>query len=241
MKSLFASKKLPQDKSLFTSSSYALSLKKDAKTFDELQSESEAIQQFTPNQFLLTRDLAYEIANVSGDLRDKDGDQFKNQVHQQISSKTDSVYYHVKTKKQLPDDLAQKKIKIANLITLDANKQIINYENSQQVDLAVDDQKIKTWHENLKVYFSDLLKTKNKTAILGVKTELDKKPNIHGIGHLSTFMVDSQIYVDSKNNILDKPLPIKVLGFCYPDFRCEYGKGGVFYQALFLLLKSLFY
>jgi len=229
MKSL-APKKSPQDKSLFTSSSYALSLKKNAETSAELQSESEAIQQFTPNEFLLTRDLAYEIAGVSEDLRNKDESKSKRQVRQQISSKTDSIYYHVKTKKQLPDELAQKKIKIANLITRNANNEKLNPQNNKQVDLAVDDQKIKTWHENLRVYFSHSLKTEQKKAILSGKTELDKNSNIHDFGHLSTFMVDSQIYVDSKNNILNEPLPIKVLGFCYPDFRCVYGRGGVFWK-----------
>ena len=32
-------------------------------------------------------------------------------------------------------------------------------------------------------------------------------------------MVESEFYYNSKNEVLDEPLPIKILGFCYPDFR----------------------
>ncbi|GDX36839.1 hypothetical protein LBMAG18_13500 [Alphaproteobacteria bacterium] len=211
----------PKKKQLFTSSSYHLSFKKR----DDSQSDIATIGEFTPNKFLLTRDIAYEIANVPADLRNK-ADK-KDQVHQQISSSTDSVYHCVKTKTSL-QDLADKEIEIAHLIALESGNEKFISQSNKKTRVDVDDQKIKRWHDDLRVYFSPDLTDTKKTNILKRKTKLSQD-NIHGIGHLSTFMAESQIYIDSKNNILDEPMPIKVLGFCYPDFRCS-KEGGVFWR-----------
>lgn len=208
-------------KQLFSSSSYQLSFEKN----DDQKSGRATIEEFTPNKFLLTRDIAYEIANVPTNLRNR-ADK-KDKVHQQISSSNDSVYHSVKTKKGLMG-LADKEIEIAHLIDLESGNEELIPQISKKTRVTVDDQKIKRWHDDLRVYFSPDLTDTQKTNILRHKTELSQE-NIHDIGHLSTFMVDSQIYIDSKNNILEQPMPIKVLGFCYPDFRCGKG-GGVFWR-----------
>lgn len=208
-------------KQLFTSSSYLLSFEESG----DQQADRTTIEEFVPNRFLLTRDIAYEIADVPTNLRNK-ADK-KDEVHQEISSSKNSVYHCVKTKTGLKD-LANKEIEIAHLIGCESGNEKLIPQSNKKTKVAVDDQKIKRWHDDLRVYFSPDLTDTQKTNILRHKTKLSKE-NIHDIGHLSTFMVDSQIYIDSKNNILEQPMPVKVLGFCYPDFRIN-GGNGVFWR-----------
>lgn len=210
------------EKQLFTSSSYHLSFEESG----DQQADRTKIEEFTPNRFLLTRDIAYEIANISPNLRNDDSK--KKEVHQEISSSKNSVYHCVKTKTKLKD-LANKEIEIAHLIECEKGNEKLIPQSNKNTKVAVDDQKIKRWHDDLRVYFSPDLTDTEKTNILKRKTELSED-KIHGIGHLSTFMAESQIYIDSKNNILEQPMPIKVLGFCYPDFRCS-EEGGVFWRG----------
>ena len=73
---------------------------------------------------------------------------------------------------------------------------------------------------NACVYFSDDLDTKVKGQLV-----LAKADKTHGVdfkdfdGCKMTFMVESTIYYNGKNEVYDKPLPINIFNFCYPKFN----------------------
>lgn len=102
------------------------------------------------------------------------------------------------------------------------------------------------WKENFRAYSSSLISLQEEEVILKAKSLQEITPSqrqeLKRIGPLMTFVSDSRIYLDAKNNILKSPLEIKVFGFCYPEFRSDFWKTKIQLQQneLYDTLKEIF-
>jgi hypothetical protein len=74
---------------------------------------------------------------------------------------------------------------------------------------------------NACVYFSDDLDTivKEKLVLAKADMPITNKDFSQLDGCKMTFMVESTIYYNGKNEVYDKPLPINIFNFCYPKFN----------------------
>jgi hypothetical protein len=74
---------------------------------------------------------------------------------------------------------------------------------------------------NARVYFSNVLDTTVKEKLVLAKA--DRPPANKDFSQFDgckmTFMVESTIYYNGKNEVYDKPLPINIFNFCYPKFN----------------------
>ncbi len=99
------------------------------------------------------------------------------------------------------------------------NYQLTETQTATPITINITKDKIDKWQKSLRIYFSKNLTTQQKKDLIKTKARI-QYPQVHNIGHLSTFMVESEFYYNSKNQVFPNgPLPIKILGFCYPDFR----------------------
>ena len=74
---------------------------------------------------------------------------------------------------------------------------------------------------NARVYFSSDLPVSSKNKLVSAKAAMkdnSKEPLKDFDGCKMTFMVESTIYYNGKNEVYDKPLPINIFNFCYPKF-----------------------
>jgi len=86
-------------------------------------------------------------------------------------------------------------------------------------EIEIDLQSIAQWQKHTRIYFSDQLTDQSKENLLRAKAGY-RSTNVGPFeGCKMTFMIDSKIYYDSKNRILDEPLPLKIFNFCYPNFN----------------------
>ena len=96
-------------------------------------------------------------------------------------------------------------------------------EISSPREIEIDLQSIKEWQKQTRIYFSNQLADQSSINLL-----VSKAGYLRDVGQFEgckmTFMIDSKIYYDSKNNILSTPLALKIFNFCYPDFN-SYGSG----------------
>lgn len=84
------------------------------------------------------------------------------------------------------------------------------------------------WKENFRAYSSSLISLQEEEVILKAKSLQEITPSqrqeLKRIGPLMTFVSDSRIYLDAKNNILKSPLEIKVFGFATQNLGLISGK-----------------
>jgi hypothetical protein len=243
---LFVPKKIENSKSYFSSVADKLSLKKKPEIEDGVGVRAgdragddidQKIQGFEPNKNLGTRDLAYELMGFQRPRYDA--------AAGAIDTKS-KLSLHINQlallKRQIRTPTIFKKIKFGNELTSEELNKEINFQSitirnkdprrnthfdfldsyevyghEQTISLKLKQAKIDEWRKNFKVYFSDDLDFNKKNKIISAKYN-GTDQQIHYEGHKMTFMVDSQLYLDSKDQVLSEPLPIKILGFCYPDF-----------------------
>jgi len=92
-------------------------------------------------------------------------------------------------------------------------------EISSPHEIEIDLQSIAQWQKHTRIYFSNQLVDQSPKNLLIAKAGY-RSTNVGPFeGCKMTFMIDSKIYYDSKNRILDEPLPLKIFNFCYPNFN----------------------
>lgn len=107
-------------------------------------------------------------------------------------------------------------------------------------------EELNQWKENFQAYYSSSISLQEEEVILKAKSlkpiTTQQREKLATIGPLMTFVSDSRIYLDAKNNILTTPLEIKVFGFCYPEFRSDSWKQEIIYRKnrLYDTLKKIF-
>jgi len=98
------------------------------------------------------------------------------------------------------------------------NPTVLETETSPY-EIDIDLQSIDQWEKNTRIYFSNQLELESKENLLKAKAGVGIEIISEFQGCKMTFMIDSKIYYDSKNEILRDPLPLKIFNFCYPDFN----------------------
>jgi len=86
-------------------------------------------------------------------------------------------------------------------------------------EIEIDLQSIAQWQKHTRIYFSNQLVDQSPENLLRAKAGYQSEDVGPFEGCKMTFMIDSKIYYDSKNRILDEPLPLKIFNFCYPNFN----------------------
>ncbi len=174
--------------------------------------------------FLGTTDIAYDIAGFNdGDIKTiRYSQNKKNSSLEILSRKSSSLYSKIVNKLGNPS---------ANNNTIqpsffEKNGSDIQSTSSAHVQIAIDHAKINKWRKSLRVYFSSTITDIEKKNIILAKLSKLSPHQIYKTAHLSTFMVESEIYYNSRNQIFAQPKPIKILGFCYPDFRWKSSSDG---------------
>ena len=180
-----------------------------------LKDPNQKIDNFQANINLATRDLGYGLLGIDGANNINNND-IKSTVEKAKES-PQTIFHKIKYNKPLSKDDLNKKVLCQTITAIHNNRNDV-FSTQKTINLNLDKEKIAQWQKNFKVYFSGNLNDQQKSDIIKSKLSL-KTNNIHHDGHNMTFMVESQCYLDSRDNVLDQPLPIKILGFCYPDFR----------------------
>ena len=178
-----------------------------------LKDPNQKIDNFQANINLATRDLGYGLLDID---RDNNND-IKSTV-EKAKENPQTIFHKIKYNKLLSQNDLNKEV-LCRTITASGDKKNDVFSAEKTINLNLDDEKIDQWQKNFKVYFSGNLNDKQKSDILKSKLSQTITDSIHHDGHNMTFMVESQCYLDSRDNVLDQPLPIKIFGFCYPDFR----------------------
>ena len=167
--------------------------------------------------FLGTSDIAYNIAGLDDrdiELLNQSGKK-KQSFLDILSRKSSSLYSKIVNKLGNPS-VNNKSIQPS---FFEKNGSSIQKTSSEQVQIAIDQAKVDKWRKSLRVYFSSTITDIEKKNIILAKLSKFNPDQIYKTAHLSTFMVESEIYYNSRNQIFAQPKPVKILGFCYPDFR----------------------
>jgi hypothetical protein len=161
------------------------------------------VDSFDSTSAPLSRELALSITGIDPNISDFDA------INQAIDQQQQSIFTQIKTN-QLASDPA---VKFGD----------IHYY------LPLTSQRVKEMRQSLKIYFSAKLNNEQRENLLRSKCRINSvnQNGAHKLGHNYTFIAESDIYLDSKNQFqlqADKidtltGFPVKVLGFCYPDFR----------------------
>ncbi len=178
-----------------------------------LKDQNQKIDNFQANINLATRDLGYCLLGIDGANNDKS-------TVEKAKENPQTIFHKIKYNKPLNRDDLDKKV-LCRTITASGDKKNDVFSEEKTINLNLDNAKIDQWQKNFKVYFSGNLNDKQKSDILKSKLSQTITDSIHHDGHNMTFMVESQCYLDSIDNVLYQPLPIKILGFCYLDFRLQ--------------------
>jgi hypothetical protein len=206
-------------KSYFYSTGNKLSLYKPSKLDDD---EIIDILPFEKDKYLGTLDIAHKIAGFDdGDISQitiASPDHQANLIKQKLREKSASTFNLIKNSPQLT---RIPQIQIDNFTFKSRNSGAIQDNKiPQTININITSQKLAKWKNSLKVYFSNKLTTDQKKDLIKSKLGcITESQGVHNIGHLSTFMVESEFYYDSRNQLFDLAKPLKILGFCYPDFR----------------------
>ncbi len=171
-----------------------------------LKDQNQKIDNFQVDINFATRDLGYGLLDIDTVEKAKENPQ--------------TIFHKIKYNKPLNRDDLDKKV-LCRTITASGDKKNDVFSEEKTINLNLDNAKIDQWQKNFKVYFSGNLDDEQKSNILKSKLSQKITDSIHHDGHNMTFMVESQCYLDSRDKVLDQPLPIKILGFCYPDFRLQ--------------------
>jgi hypothetical protein len=149
----------------------------------------------------LSMDLALSITGIDPNISDFDA------INQAIDQQQQSIFTQIKTNKLDPDPT----VKFGD----------IHYY------LPLTSQRVEEMRQSLKIYFSAKLNNEQRENLLRSKCRINSanQYDAHKLGHNYTFIAESDIYLNSKNQFyLQRSdtltgFPVKVLGFCYPDFR----------------------
>ena len=185
--------------SLFYSESNQLKLINSSRAID--------VDPFDSQSTPLSRDLALSITGINPDISDL------HEINQAIDQQQNSIFNQIK-KNQLASDPIVK----------------ISEDDYYYLPLTAD--RIKEMIGSLEIYFSARLTSGQREDLIRSKCRIDSKhkTDAHSLGHYYTFIAETDIYLDSKNKFYftgdhDDMLagfPVKVLGFCYPDFRANF-------------------
>jgi hypothetical protein len=206
-------------KSYFYSAVNKLSLYKSSNLDD---SEIIDISPFEKDKYLGTLDIAHQIAGFDdsdiSQITSASPNSQANLIKQKLRKKPTSIFNLIKKSTQFTRITP---IKINNFTFKSKNSGAIqDNQIPQTININITSQKLAKWKKSLKVYFSNKLTTGEKKDLIKSKLgHITESQGVHNIGHLSTFMVESEFYYDSKNQLFDSAKPLKILGFCYPDFR----------------------
>jgi hypothetical protein len=201
-------------KSYFYSAGNKLSLLRDSQDIE--------ISQFEKDKYLGTLDIAHQIAGFDdsdiSEITDASPNSQANLIKQKLRKKPTSTFNLIKKSTR---STRITPIRIDNFTFKSKNSRAIqDNQISQTININITSEKLAKWKKSLKVYFSNKLTTEEKEDLIKSKlSDETKSQGVHNIGHLSTFMVESEFYYDSKNQLFDSAKPLKILGFCYPDFR----------------------
>lgn len=190
--------KIRYPNSLFYSESNQLKLINSSSAID--------VDPFDSQSAPLSRDLALSITGINPDISDL------HEINQAIDQQQDSIFNQIK-KNQLASNPTVKIIETHYYLPLTADR-------------------IKEMIGSLEIYFSAKLTNDQREDLIRSKCRIDSKhkTDAHKLGHYYTFIAETDIYLDSKNQFYPTDLyndtldgfPVKLLGFCYPDFRANF-------------------
>jgi hypothetical protein len=181
------------------------------------QGQKLAVNKFEKDINLATLDLGYGLLGIDVNIQNRD--LITERMVLDADEDPATIFYKIKYNKPLSQEDLAKTAQCQTITALNNNGKIQQvFSEKKEINLKLDVDKIAQWRKDFKVYFSEDLDLNQKADI--IKSKVSETINaIHPVGHNMTFMVESQCYLDSRDIVLDQPLPIKILGFCYPDFR----------------------
>ena len=184
--------------SLFYSESNQLKLINSSRAID--------VDPFDSKSTPLSRDLALSITGINPDISNLD------QINQAIDHQQKSIFNQIKTNQLASDPMVK-------------FSEIYYY-------LPLTKARINEMRRSLEIYFSARLTSGQREDLIRSKCRIDSKhkTDAHSLGHYYTFIAETDIYLDSKNQFYPTVLyndtldgfPVKLLGFCYPDFRANF-------------------
>ena len=178
---------------------------------DEVNAE---IDDFVPAKFQGSLDVVAAVNQF---------DKVQTNNFYQMVTKTHEVRRSLKTPEILPPHLVEsggKEFSIERFIKCGTLLGSGRY-SELSVERVANPKKIKLVESknNARVYFSSDLPKESKENLVKAKADMTNKHFSPLDGCKMTFMVESTIYYNGKNEVYDKPLPINIFNFCYPKFN----------------------